>query len=41
MKHYAVEGATVCQTPNWMQESKMEGEQLKIKNLLQVLLFIK
>ena len=35
MKHYAVEGA-VGQTPNQMQENRMEGEHLKILNLLQL-----
>ena len=35
IKHYPVEGAK-GQTPNWMQESKMEGEHLKIINSLQL-----
>ena len=30
MKHYAVEGGDFGQTPNRMQESKMEGVHLKI-----------
>ena len=35
MKHYAVEGA-LCQFSNRMQESKMERDNLKFKNWLQL-----